>query len=80
MGKFTAHTDVLDTRTKSLLEIMTDTREHLHKDLSLMIKDEKQLMKTLIDTTQRELKAEIVDAKAWAEGGSFQITGSGTDP
>jgi hypothetical protein len=38
----------VDTRTKSLLETITDTREYLHEDLGVMIQVETQMTKTLI--------------------------------
>jgi ElaB/YqjD/DUF883 family membrane-anchored ribosome-binding protein len=33
----------VDTRTKSLLETITDTRKHLHEELGLMIEGETQM-------------------------------------
>jgi hypothetical protein len=40
----------VDMRTKSLLETITDTREHLREELGLMIQGEAQMTKTLTDT------------------------------
>jgi uncharacterized protein YtpQ (UPF0354 family) len=40
----------VDTQTKSLLETITDTREHLHKELQV----ETQTMKALIEATPHE--------------------------
>jgi hypothetical protein len=39
----------VDMQTKSLLETITDTREHLHEQLGLTIQGEAQVTKTLID-------------------------------
>jgi hypothetical protein len=33
----------VDTRTKNLLETITDTRDHLHEELGLIIQDEAQM-------------------------------------
>jgi hypothetical protein len=46
----------IDTRTKSLLKTITDTREHLHEELGLMIKVETP-MTTLVDTTWQGFEA-----------------------
>jgi hypothetical protein len=45
MGGLTAHRTSVDTRTKNLLETITDTREHFHEKLGLMIQSEAQMTK-----------------------------------
>jgi hypothetical protein len=70
----------VNTWTKSLLEIVTDTRKHLHKELDLMIQVETQMMKNLTDTTRQGLEAKIVEAEAWVKHGYCQRTGTGADP
>jgi hypothetical protein len=40
-----------DVWTKNLLEIITDTTEHLHEELGFMIQVEPQITKTVILTT-----------------------------
>jgi hypothetical protein len=42
----------VDMLTKSLLETITDTREHFHEELSLMIQVGTQMVRTLVDTTR----------------------------
>jgi hypothetical protein len=69
---------VIDTWTKSLLDTITDTREHLHEELGLIIQGEAQMMKTLIDTTWRGLKAKIPEVEAQVECGRGTGTGAGT--
>jgi hypothetical protein len=39
-----------DMRTKSLVETITNTREHLHEEFGLKTRNEVQMMKTLTDT------------------------------
>jgi hypothetical protein len=39
-----------DIRENSLFETITDTREHLHEELGLMIQDEAQMTNTTVDT------------------------------
>jgi hypothetical protein len=51
-------------QTKSLLETITDTRVHLHKELSIMTEVETHVTRTLVDTTQRGLKAKIAEVEA----------------
>jgi hypothetical protein len=67
----------VDTRTKSIPETITDTREHLHQELSLMIQVKTQMTKTIIDARQRALEAKIAEVEARAESGSCQRTGTG---
>jgi signal transduction protein with GAF and PtsI domain len=66
----------LNTRTKSLLEVKKDTREHLHEEFGLMIQDEAQMTNTLKDTMRQGLTAKIavVEAQAKCKRG----TGTGT--
>jgi hypothetical protein len=59
----------VDTRTKSLLETVTDTREYLHEETDLTIQGMAQMMKTVIDTTRQGPKAKIVEVEAGAEHG-----------
>jgi hypothetical protein len=66
----------VDTRTKSLLEIITDKREHLHEELSLMVQGEAQMTKTLKDTTWRGLMAKVAEVEARAK--CKRETGTGT--
>jgi hypothetical protein len=42
----------IDTRTNSLLKTITDTREHLHKELGLMIQVKTLMTRTLAVTAQ----------------------------
>jgi hypothetical protein len=70
----------VNTWTKRLLEIITDTGEHLHKALNLMSQVETQMMKNLTDITRQGLEAKIVDAEAWVKHGSCQRIGTGADP
>jgi fumarate hydratase class II len=67
----------VDKRTKSLLETIKDTREHLHKELGLMIQGEAQMTKTLIDTTRRGLEAKRAEVEARAQRSKGIGTGAG---
>jgi hypothetical protein len=53
----------VDTRIKSLLETIIDTREHVHEELGLMIQGEAQMTKTLLDTTLRGFEAKIAEVE-----------------
>jgi hypothetical protein len=69
-------------QTKSLLDTITDTREHLHEELGFMIQVEAQ-MKTLIDTTQQGLEDKIAGVEALAKCGSSENRNQcrhGSDP
>jgi hypothetical protein len=59
----------VDTRTKSFLETITDTKEHLHEELSLTVQGEAQMTKTLIDAMQRGLETKIAEVEARTERG-----------
>jgi hypothetical protein len=66
----------VDTRTKSLLETTTDTREHLHKELGLIIQvetDDEDPSRYHVARTQGQ-EAEV---KAWAERWYCPRTGTG---
>jgi hypothetical protein len=56
----------IDTRTKSLLKTMMDTREHIQEELGFMIQVETQITRTLIYTMQRGLEANIAEVKTRA--------------
>jgi RNase adaptor protein for sRNA GlmZ degradation len=58
----------IDMRTKSFLETITDTREHLHEEPGLMIQEEAQMTKTLTDIMCRGLRP-LAEAEAQAERG-----------
>jgi hypothetical protein len=64
------------TWTKSLLETITDPREHVHKELLLMIRGEVKMTKSLIDTKRWGLEAKIAEDEARAE--RVRIAGTGT--
>jgi hypothetical protein len=64
-------------RTKSILEIIRDTREHLHEEPVLMIQGEAQMTKTLTDVTRRGPEARIADDEARAKRGRGTGTGVG---
>jgi hypothetical protein len=66
----------VDTRTKSLLETTTYTKEYLHEELDLIIQVETQMMRTLVDTTWQGLRAKIAEVEAQAECWSCQRTGT----
>lgn len=72
----------VDMQTKSLLETVTYTREHLYGELGLMIQGKAQMIKTLIDTTWQELKAEIAEvmAQASCRGGAGTSVGEVKPP
>jgi hypothetical protein len=70
----------VDTRTKSLLETIKDTREHLHEELGLIIQGETNMTKTLTaNTTRRALEVKRAEADAWAESGKEIGTGGGAE-
>jgi ElaB/YqjD/DUF883 family membrane-anchored ribosome-binding protein len=54
------------TRTKSLLERITDARENPHEVLGFMIQGEAQITKILIDTTRGGLEAKIAEVEVRA--------------
>jgi hypothetical protein len=66
----------VDMRIKSLLETITDTRAHLHKELSIMIEVETHMTRTLVDTTQQGLEAKIADVEVRAKCKSCQRMGT----
>jgi hypothetical protein len=70
----------IDTRTKSLLETITDTMEHLHEELGPMIQGEPQMTKTLTDTMRRGLEAKMPEVEAQAERGSAGTGADGVKP
>jgi hypothetical protein len=65
----------VDTRTKNLLETTTDTGEHFHDEIGLIIQGEAQMAKSLVDTTRRGLKVKMAEVGALTERGR----GKGTD-
>jgi hypothetical protein len=65
----------VNTPTKRLVETVTDTREHFHDDLGLMIHDETQITKILIVTTWREFEDKIAEDLTRAERRKGTISG-----
>jgi hypothetical protein len=66
----------VDTHTKNLLETVTDTREHFHEKLGLMIQGKAQMTKTLIDATLRVLEAKTAEVEERTEHGRGTGTGA----
>jgi hypothetical protein len=64
----------VNKRTKSILETITNTREHVHEEFGLMIQGEAQMTKSLIDTTRRGVEANTTEVEARAE----RVRGAGT--
>jgi hypothetical protein len=69
----------VNTQTKNLLETITDTREHFHEELDLMIQGKAQMMKTLTDTMWQGLETKRAEVKVWAEHGRGTGSGAGTE-
>jgi hypothetical protein len=60
----------LDTRTKFLVESISDIRKGVHEELSLMFQVEAQTTKALIDANRREFQSQLEEIEAKAERGS----------
>jgi hypothetical protein len=60
----------LDTRTKLLVESISDTRKGLHEELGLMFQVEAQTTKALIEANRREFQAQLEEIEARAGRGS----------
>jgi hypothetical protein len=67
----------VDTRTKNLLETITDTRKHFHVEVGLMVQGEEQMTKSLIDTAPRGLEVKMAEVEALVERGRGKGTGAG---
>jgi hypothetical protein len=59
----------LDMRTKSLQEILVDTKKYLHEELGLTFQVETQTTKSLIEATHHEFQTQLKEVEAPVERG-----------